>query len=325
MQAFLLVGETGFEPATARPPASPGGLFIPGLGFLEPSCLCRLGPSCAQFGPQIGPQSPECAYVVWPPSTTMACPRTKEAASEHSQTTAAAISSGVPIRPIGSWRDHLCAAFGGAAGEALHHRGVDDAGADGVDADVRCRVVERGRLGQADDAVLGGDVGGAAGEALDAGARGGVDDRAAALSSISGISCFMHRNTPRRLMAMMRSHSSSVISAVGLVACLDAGVVEGDVEAPERLDRRLAARPSTSSDRVTSHLTASARPPVCSIIRAVSWLPSSAMSATTTLAPSRAKASAVARPMPLAAPVTNATLPVRSRGHGCRRTLIASR
>src|SRR5881227_4053400 len=41
-------------------------------------------------------------YTVWPPSITMACPVTKEAASEHSQTTAAAISSGFPIRPTGS-------------------------------------------------------------------------------------------------------------------------------------------------------------------------------------------------------------------------------
>ena len=32
----------------------------------------------------------------------MAWPMTKEAASEHSHSTAAAISSGVPIRPIGS-------------------------------------------------------------------------------------------------------------------------------------------------------------------------------------------------------------------------------
>ena len=32
----------------------------------------------------------------------MACPMMKEAVSEHSQRTAAAISSGVPIRPIGS-------------------------------------------------------------------------------------------------------------------------------------------------------------------------------------------------------------------------------
>ena len=41
-------------------------------------------------------------YVVWPPSTTIAAPTTKLAASEQSQRTVAAISSGVPIRPIGS-------------------------------------------------------------------------------------------------------------------------------------------------------------------------------------------------------------------------------
>ena len=36
-----------------------------------------------------------------PPSTVMLWPVTNEAASEHSQTTASAISSGVPIRPTG--------------------------------------------------------------------------------------------------------------------------------------------------------------------------------------------------------------------------------
>src|SRR2546423_1709614 len=41
-------------------------------------------------------------YTVWPPSITMACPTTKEAASEHSHRTAAAISSGLPTLPIGS-------------------------------------------------------------------------------------------------------------------------------------------------------------------------------------------------------------------------------
>lgn len=56
-------------------------------------------------------------------------------------------------------------------------------------------------------------------------------------------------------------------------------------------------------------VTASARPPSSSIRRAVSWLPASETSAATTLAPSRAKANAVARPMPFAAPVTKATLP----------------
>src|SRR5829696_6968254 len=41
-------------------------------------------------------------YTVWPPSTTIACPTTKEATSEHSYRTAAAISSGSPILPMGS-------------------------------------------------------------------------------------------------------------------------------------------------------------------------------------------------------------------------------
>src|SRR5262249_9084662 len=46
-----------------------------------------------------------CCFLDWataPPSTDMACPVTKDAASEHSHTTASAISSGFPIRPTGS-------------------------------------------------------------------------------------------------------------------------------------------------------------------------------------------------------------------------------
>src|SRR4051794_40732391 len=61
-------------------------------------------------------------------------------------------------------------------------------------------------------------------------------------------------------------------------------------------------------------------------MRTVTWLPSSEMSATTTAAPSRAKARAVARPIPLAAPVTNATRPtklpvvlVSGITHSCRQ------
>jgi hypothetical protein len=53
-------------------------------------------------------------------------------------------------------------AFVGVAGKPAHHLGVDDTGADGVDSDVRGGVVQRGRLGEADEAVLGGGVGGLA-------------------------------------------------------------------------------------------------------------------------------------------------------------------
>ena len=55
--------------------------------------------------------------------------------------------------------DDSVAAFVGTFGEAVHHLGVDDAGADGVDPDVRPGVVEGGVLGQPDDAVLGGGAG----------------------------------------------------------------------------------------------------------------------------------------------------------------------
>src|SRR5205807_8561123 len=41
-------------------------------------------------------------YVTLPPSTGMATPVTKEAASEQSQTTTSATSSGIPSRPIGT-------------------------------------------------------------------------------------------------------------------------------------------------------------------------------------------------------------------------------
>src|SRR5918993_1027815 len=62
---------------------------------------------------------------------------------------------------------------------------------------------------------------------------------------------------------------------------------------------------------VTSQPTASAVPPSASIDATVSRPCSSVRSAATTLASSRANAIAVARPMPLPAPVTKATLPAK--------------
>ena len=73
----------------------------------------------------------------------------------------------------------------------------------------------------------------------------------------------------------------------------------------------LASAAFTSAAFVTSHRAATARPPCPSTRRTVSRLPSSDTSATTTLAPSRANATAAARPMPFAAPVTNATFPAK--------------
>src|SRR5947209_6775984 len=126
---------------------------------------------------------------------------------------------------------------------------------------------------------------------------------------ISGISCFMHRNTLRRLVSMIRSHSSSSYSAVGAAFLGSMPALLNAKSSRPKASTVLSRAAFTSAARVTSHRTATARPPCSSIMRAVSWLPCSDMSAATTLAPSRANASAAARPMPLAAPVTNATFP----------------
>ena len=66
---------------------------------------------------------------------------------------------------------------------------------------------------------------------------------------------------------------------------------------------------STAARLVTSMVSASVCPPSLLIASAVFSTPSSSMSAQTTFAPSRAKISAVARPMPLAAPVMTMVFP----------------
>src|SRR5215208_6099667 len=64
---------------------------------------------------------------------------------------------------------------------AFDHRGLDSSRADRVDADAAGSVLEGRALGEADDAVFGGVVGGAARESDQAAERGAVDDGAAAL------------------------------------------------------------------------------------------------------------------------------------------------
>jgi hypothetical protein len=92
---------------------------------------------------------------------------------------------------------------------------------------------------------------------------------------------------------------------------LDARVVEGGVRRPNCSTVRSTAR-WTSSSLVTSQVRASTFPPSAVMSRAVSSSASVDRSAMATCAPARAKAKAVARPMPDAAPVTKATLPVKS-------------
>ncbi len=123
-----------------------------------------------------------------PPETEIAWPVTEAAASEQSQRTAAATSSGSMKRPWGlAARSGASASARRAAGlrhdrldRALQHRRQHVAGADGVDGDAGLRGLERERAGQADDAVLGGAVAGDVGVALEAGGRGDGDEPAPA-------------------------------------------------------------------------------------------------------------------------------------------------
>lgn len=70
--------------------------------------------------------------------------------------------------------DHPLPPLGGASAEPVHHRGFDDPRAHYVHADIRLRIIERGRLGEADHGVFRGTVRGLTREAFDAGARAGV-------------------------------------------------------------------------------------------------------------------------------------------------------
>src|SRR5699024_4501847 len=65
--------------------------------------------------------------------------------------------------------DDAGTALGGASGEATHHRGLDDARADRVDADPLGRDLQRRGLRHSDDPVLGGGIGGLTADAHDTG------------------------------------------------------------------------------------------------------------------------------------------------------------
>src|SRR5438128_276704 len=119
------------------------------------------------------------------------------------------------------------------------------------------------------------------------------------------------RNVPLRLTSMMRSHVASESSRNGTIGSTAALVTATSIR-PQA--RSIASKPSrTEAESATSIWSASAfaRP----IRRAAACAVVGSMSATATLAPSRAKASAMAWPIPRPAPVTSATWPLSFIAH----------
>src|SRR3954471_11394369 len=81
----------------------------------------------------------------------------------------------------------------------------------------------------------------------------------------------MHRNTPRRLIPTMRSHSPSVITVAAMIGCSTPALLKAKSRRPNA-SIVLSSATFTSAARDTSHRTVTARPPVSSIMRAVAPL-----------------------------------------------------
>src|SRR5262249_11645813 len=127
----------------------------------------------------------------------------------------------------------------------------------------------------------------------------------------SGIWYFMQSQTPVRFVATTRFQSSSVVSTIPATDPTRPALLNAQSRPPYSLTAFIT-RAWTSADLVTSARRYPASPPLALIAATVFSHPDTSMSPITTLAPSRAKANAVARPIPDAPPVTITTLPNRS-------------
>ena len=121
-------------------------------------------------------------------------------------------------------------------------------------------------------------------------------------------------STPLRFTARMRSNSSGSTSMMGLSIMMPA-MLHMTCRPPWRA-AMFCTSTSAAPRAATLSSALSARPPWPRMPAAVSDAVAPLMSAQTTVAPAPANTSAVERPMPLPAPVTRATRPVRS--NACR-------
>src|SRR3954469_15453060 len=115
----------------------------------------------------------------------------------------------------------------------------------------------------------------------------------------------LHRSTPRT------HRQSSTVSAQARALFTTPALLHSRWTAPNRA-KDSSERRSTSPPSDTSATTAWTSEPASIKVLATSSSPVGSMSDTTTRMPSAANRSAIARPSPLAAPVTTATRPGRS-------------
>src|SRR6266545_4450855 len=140
--------------------------------------------------------------------------------------------------------------------------------------------------------------------------------RPAPWRTISAPTALAQWKTPIRFTSTIRRNSSGARSRAGLRM-----LMPGTLKAMSIRPSPAAASPaiaSTLDQSVTSTRIAVARRPSSRAVLAVDSTPPRSMSATATSAPKCASPSAIARPMPPAAPVTSAVRPRRSNSDAIR-------
>src|SRR3984957_17467552 len=289
------------------------------LRRLAPAGLVLTGPTAARAQPPDAGREAlrisrePCGYCeVMPPSAVITEPVRKEESSLARNRATAAISSGVPSRPIG----YLATVSASPAAMSPPPRAVSIGSISGVytvPGQMALTRTPRGARSTDMDRVR------ATTAPLDAQyeAKFAMPTTAATepwlmidplpAATIERAATWEHTKVPLALTAKHRSQSSSVASITEPLL-LTPALLYSTSTRPNSLVT-WANAPSTWAGSARAAPPASALPPASAISPAVSLTAWVAMSTSATDAPSRANSTAAARPIPDPAPVTTATLP----------------
>src|SRR3984957_17849902 len=290
------------------------------LRRLAPAGLVLTGPTAARAQPPDAGREAlrisrePCGYCeVMPPSAVITEPVRKEESSLARNRATAAISSGVPSRPMG----YLATVSASPAAMSPPPRAVSIGSISGVytvPGQMTLTRTPRGARATDMDRVR------ATTAPLDAQyeAKFAMPTTAATdpwlmidpapAATIKRAATWEHTKVPLALTAKHRSQSSSVASITDPLLFTPALLYSTSTRPYSSVTFWKAAPTWVISE--TSALTARARPPASAISSAVSMAASATRSTTAAAAPSRANRVAAARPIPEPAPVTTATWPL---------------
>ena len=238
-----------------------------------------------------------------PPSTTSRCPVMYRASSLARNTAGPARSLTSPTRPSGMFSPRA----------VLVSRFIPPLSIEpGTSAFTRTAVrgeIQRHGAGQGLHPALRGIVRRVSAMRAGRAAARQVDDRPRrAFRAMICAALNPQRKTLLRFTAMIRSHHAASPSRKWRIVSMRPALLTSTSTVPKRWTAVLNKR-STCEASETSAATATAEPPAAASAWTTASAPAALMSFTTTCAPSRANRSAIARPIPPAAPVTITVFP----------------